>query len=379
MSITIGFPRMHKEAGERRDFLPTLAAFLDRLDVSEIVLEEGYGSAMDIPPSAYLEASKKVRFAPEQEVWAQDIVLVLRFPEYHALGMMKKGATLISMIHYPTRPGRVKRLPELGLNAVSLDSIVDDHGRRLLENLESVGWNGLRTAFEVIQRRDPAFDSPERDPYRVTVLGVGAVGSHAIQAASRYGNPKLRNELARKQVPGVVVTAIDYDLTGHEPFMRDLLAKTDILVDATQRPDPSRPVIPNRWIAGMPEGAILVDLSVDPYDLDSDPISLKGIEGCPQGNLDQFVFTPDDPAFDKIDKRVDTTNRRTSISCYSWPGVYPKPCMEHYGRQIEPLLEALIGKGGPAELDLESSNPFERAVARAELERWKKLHAAAAS
>ena len=374
MPLTIGLPRMHKEAGELRDFLPELAASLDPLDVAEIVLEEGCGSGMDIPPAAYLEASKKVRFASNEQAWAQDLVLVLRFPEHRSLELMKKGATLLSMIHYPTRPGRVRRLPAQGLEAVSLDSIVDDKGRRLLENLESVGWNGLRTAFEVIRRRDPAFASPDRKPYRVTVLGVGAVGGNAVQAASRYGNPKLRAELAAEQAPGVIVTAVDYDLTGHEAHMRELLASTDVLVDATQRPDPSRPVIPNRWLAELPEEAVLVDLSVDPYDLDADPVAVKGLEGCPQGDLDQFVFPPDDPAFDRIDKRVDTTHRRTAVSCYSWPGVYPKPCMEVYGRQLAPLLKALIGKGGVAGLDLESADRYERAVARAELGRWKKLH-----
>ncbi|HAE57936.1 MAG TPA: hypothetical protein DCG54_00080, partial [Anaerolineae bacterium] len=141
--------------------------------------------------------------------------------------------------------------------------------------------------------------------------------------------------------------AIDYDLTYNETVMRDLLARTDILVDATQRPDPSQAVIPNQWIAWMPEHAVLVDLSVDPYNCASeDHREVKGIEGMPQGNLDQYVFAPDDPAFDRVPQCVSTENRRYSVSCYSWPGIHPKECMQLYGEQLRPLLRTLIEKGG---------------------------------
>jgi alanine dehydrogenase len=112
----------------------------------------------------------------------------------------------------------------------------------------------------------------------------------------------------------VIVTAIDYDITLHENVMEDLLSRTDILVDATQRPDPSRPIIPNEWVGHLPGHAVLVDLSVDPYDCEPDLISVKGIEGIPQGNLDRYIFPPDDPAFDKLPDCVTTTHRRYSVS-----------------------------------------------------------------
>ena len=89
--------------------------------------------------------------------------------------------------------------------------------------------------------------------------------------------------LAKRGVPGAQVTAVEYDSSGHEAIMRELLSRTDILVDATQRPDSSRPVIPNAWIGWMPRHAVIVDLSVDPYLLDDDPPVVRGIEGIPQG------------------------------------------------------------------------------------------------
>jgi alanine dehydrogenase len=124
----------------------------------------------------------------------------------------------------------------------------------------------------------------DRKPIQATILGVGAVGMHAVQAASRYGDLQLWQLLAKRGIPGVQVTAVDYDVVNKKEHMREIISRTDILVDATQRPDPSKVVIPNEWIGWMPEHAVLVDLSVDPYNFEINPPEVKGIEGMPQGN-----------------------------------------------------------------------------------------------
>ena len=114
-------------------------------------------------------------------------------------------------------------------------------------------------------------------------MGAGAVGSQVVQAAARYANPQIQKNLSAAGIPGVLVNVLDFDLTGHEKVIKDVFSRTDILVDATQRPDPTIPVIPNDWVAYLPAHAVLLDLSVDPYDCSSDPPYVKGIEGIPAG------------------------------------------------------------------------------------------------
>jgi alanine dehydrogenase len=262
-------------------------------------------------------------------------------------------------------------LKSLKINAISLDSIKDDSGKRLIENLRSVGWNGLEAALHVLRDNypEPGLDAVDRDPIHVTVLGVGAVGVHAVQAASRYGDVELWGKMAKRGVPGIQVTAVEYDSTGHEDIMKELLSRTDILVDATQRPDSSHPVIPNDWVGWMPEHGVIVDLSVDPYLLDDKPPVVRGIEGIPQGNLDQYIFQPDDPKWDElVPAAIPSQHRRTTVSCYSWPGVHPKACMRHYGKQLTPLINRLL-KTGYDNLSLEGGH-FERALFRSTLKAW---------
>lgn len=364
----LGLPRMHMEAGERRDFLPPRVAAAARAGAGGIVLEHGYGEAMGLAPDAYLEVSSLVRFASYGEVLASDVVVVIRCPPEPALRLMRRGSTLVSMLHYPTRPERTRLLAELGLRTVSLDAVVDDLGRRQVEYLEAVGWNGVRLAFREIARTHPHFAHPGRRPLRVTCLGAGAVAGHAVRAATRYGDPNLREELARKEVPGVEVTVVDFDLTSHDDYLLGRLGLSDLLIDATQRSDVTRPVVPNAWLATMPDDAVLLDLSVDPYDFSVDPPRTKGIEGVPHGNLDRYVFPVDDPAWDELNG-IDTSERRLALSCAAWPGLDPVDCMEVYGRQIEPLLDVVLRARVEA-LDVGSPDPLQRAVARASLDRW---------
>lgn len=368
--MIIGFPRLHKEPGERRDFLPHFFAKLHSLG-AEIMLEYSYGAEMGLSEVDYRNVIPNVQFAARVDIYQQDYVLALRCPTEDELRLLHPGACLISMLHYPTRPKRVALLRSLGIEAISLDSLKEDTGRRLVENLRAVAWNGVEVAFQTLRPIYPApgFESPERSPIQVTVMGAGAVGVHAIQAAVNYGNLKVRQNMVANGAPGVQVTALDYDLTNHADIMKSILRQTDILVDATQRPDTSRPVIPNEWVGWLPEHAVLLDLSVDPYDCSPEIQSVKGIEGIPHGNLSHLVFSPEDPAFDELPPCIDVTNRRWSVSCYSWPGIYPKECMELYGKQIQPIMRVLIEKGG-----VQNINPkgryFERVIGRAMLSLW---------
>ncbi|KPJ88806.1 MAG: hypothetical protein AMS17_04110, partial [Spirochaetes bacterium DG_61] len=142
-------------------------------------------------------------------------------------------------------------------------------------------------------------------------------------------------------------------------------------VDATRRRNPSLAVIPNDWISWLPEHAVITDLAVDPYLLNDDPPVVRGIEGIPRGNLDKYVFTPDDPDWERtIPPQIPKNHKRTVVSCYSWPGIFPEECMKHYARQLSPLMEVLFQKGYEG-LSLEGGY-FERTLCRATLREWLK-------
>ncbi|MCU0485371.1 MAG: hypothetical protein MUC85_04610 [Anaerolineales bacterium] len=365
---TIGFPRMNKEPGEKRVFLPEFIQYLTTLGVT-VSLEEGYGARLGFTFDDYCQGNEAVITCSREEAFQQDVVIVLRSPAREEFPLLKRGGCLVSMLHYPTRPVRVEILKELDIKAVSLDSMVNEQNIRLVENMKAVAWNGLEAAFDILERRWPGLVRPDQHPIQVLILGTGMVGKHAVDAATKLGNVERNKEHILQDGPGVVALSVGRNVTYQPALMEKLFRQSDILVDASQRRDPTRPLVPNEWLSWLPEHAIITDLAVDPYTPDAVPPVVRGIEGIPQGSLDQYIFMPDDPKWDEtVPKEVASQNRRTVATCYSWPGIHPEACMRHYAIQLEPLIRVLIRKGYD-HLSPEGGY-FERALYRATLKAW---------
>jgi len=364
--VTVGFPRMHKEAGERRDFLPDVVASAASR-AAEVVVESGIGSGMGLEDEDYRKRDPRIRIGTTAEAFAQDIVITLRAPETEELSSLRRGATLVSMLHFGTRPARVARLHELGVHAIALDRIVDDGGTRLVVNARSVAWNGLEAAFDALEDTWPPMRERGGRPVRVLVLGPGAIGRHAVEAATKLGDTERRDAYLANGFPGVIVTAVGRNITSSEAELRPLLPDADLLVDASQRDDPSTPLVRNAWLGDLPEHAVVCDLVVDPYLLDAVPPTVRSVEGIPRGNLDKYRFAPADVDWcDTIPAGIPTDERRLTVTCYSWPGVRPYECMVVYGAQLAPLLETLLARGG-AEVLRPDGDYHERALYRGSL------------
>ena len=362
---TIGLPRMRNELGEMRVFLPEFVQFINSLGVN-VYIEEGYGSRSGYSFEDYKLASPTIHLTTKEKAYQQDVVLILRSPKPEEIKLLKPGGILFSMLHFPTRPLRVQRLLDAKVKAISMDSIVNDVNIRLMENMKAVAWNGLEAAFDVLEKEWAGLVKPDKKPIQVLILGTGMVGKYAIDAATKLGNIERNNDHIEAGGPGAIAWSVGRNLSTKPETMASLFHQADILVDATQRRDPSKPVVPNAWIAWLPEHAVIVDLAVDPYTLKADPPVVRGVEGIPQGNLDQYIFAADDPNWDKtVPSEVNSKNRRTTVTCYSWPGVHPEACMLHYAQQLEPFIKIIFSKGYDG-LSLEGDY-FERALYRATL------------
>jgi alanine dehydrogenase len=368
--VTVGFPRMRNERGEVRVFLPEFIQQMARLGL-KVYVEEGYGSRSGYTFDDFRSGNIAVHQCSHEEAYRQDMVIELRVPSRPELHMMRSGAILVSMLHFGTRPARVELLNELGIKAISMDSIVDSRNIRLVENMKAVGWNGLEAAFDVLEKRWGGTTRPDGLPARVLILGAGMVAKHAVEAATKLGNVERNNEHIAEGGPGSIALTVGRSITCSPETMERLLREADVLVDAAQRRDPSVPLIPNEWIAWLPDHAVIVDLSVDPYLLDNDPPTVRGVEGIPQGNLDQYTFEPDDSNWGKtVPESVSSKHRRTTVTCYSWPGIHPQACMEHYARQLQPFIEVLARKSYD-DLSLDAGY-FERALNWGTLKEWMK-------
>ncbi|GIN93808.1 hypothetical protein J22TS1_48590 [Siminovitchia terrae] len=354
---SIGFPRIDKEISEKRDFTPEF--FENLVGNNLLVLEKGYGEKLGFTESAYTEANEHITFREREEVFKSDVLIVIRSPELEWLHKMRDGSTLISMLHYETRPKYLKVLEDKKINAFSLDAIMDDANKRLVVTYELTAFAGVKSAFEAHKN---LIDSNQKidGPLTVSIVGIGNLGV----LSGRFSFEMYRN-LNYEQLgfKGIVVRYLEKDITQHHSSMEKQLRDTDILIDATRRPDPTQVIIPNNLISSLSENAVILDLSADPYDMVNGKIQLKAIEGIPHGTLDKYVFEKQDRFVkNMIPESVQSEHFRSTVSCNAWPGVLPKECMDIYSEKMLPLVNLLIRQDFQVESD--SSDFYERALFR---------------
>lgn len=275
-----------------RSFSPLFVKQISSL--FNVVLEHGYGSAMGYDQADYND----VVFSTREKVMQSDYVMTLKCPSDDDIQNMKKGSSLFSMLHYSTHQERSDMLEALGVSQYSMDSVSDEYGERQIQALRLTARNGIRAAVQEWLKRN----SCNRGVV-FTIIGSGGVGRMAV------------DEAIHSMMNSVVVVCIGRNTTSQKHILQNLIIETDILVDATLRDDDNCIIIPENYIQCMPKDSVVLDLSSDPHQ--------TGIAGVPHGTVDKHTFRK---------------NGRTYLSCYSWPGVTPKECMEIYEAQLLPYV-----------------------------------------
>jgi alanine dehydrogenase len=357
----MGFPKMHKEESEKRDFLPQIFEDLKDYPV-DILLEEGYGVRLGYAPEDYLQSNENIRFEPYEKVFKSDVIIVLRCPENEEIKLINEGSILISMLHYETRETRNRLLMERKINCFSMDAMTNDENERILVNFKGTSRAGSRIAFEELKKRTNEFKTILDKVINVSILGVGSVAANSAKAFEELGDKEF---LSTDR--GLMIQMLPRTITQNYEILRDVIEKTHILVDASKRPDPSKTIIANELLGFLPEQSVILDLAADPYNEKIKPIQVKGVEGIPTGTLDKFVIEPDDEMYDTIPQSVSSDNRRVVISCNAWPGIDAKDCIELYGRQLLPFIDVILSNN-IEELDIKSRNMYERSLVRASLD-----------
>lgn len=360
---SIGFPKMHKEEGEKRDFLPELFENLNEYDV-QIFLEEDYGKDLGYTPQDYIQKNKNIIFTPRNEVYKKDLIVVLRAPEIDELNLINEDSTLISMLHYETRETRNNILRQKKINCYSMDSMLDDENQRIMVNYRGTSRAGSRIAFEQLKKQTNNFQNTKDKIINVTIIGMGAVSANCAKAFEEFSDEEF---LSKNNGRGLIVHMIPRNITQNYENLKIIIEKSDILVDASKRPDPTKIIIRNELINYLPDYAVILDLTADPYNDSVSPAQVKAIEGIPTGTLDKFVIEIDDDLYNNLPKTVNSKNRRLVVSCNAWPGVDAKDCMKLYGRLITPFLDVILSKG-PLNLNGKSKNIYERSLYRSSLD-----------
>ncbi len=342
-----------KEASERERrvaLVPDSVRSLTDREGVEVLVESGAGDAAGFPDSAYADAGATV--TSRDDAAGADVLLAVSRPSGEEIGGMKSGQVLIAHLDPWTSSETNNALAGAGVTAFAMEAIPRTTRAQAMDSLSSQAaaagyaatllaaresgrfWGMLTTAAGTIR------------PAKVLVLGAGVAGLQAIATAKRLGAIVTGFDIRRaawEQIASLGGRPLELDFIpdaeGEGGYARPLTdeeneqvreaigenaAGQDVVITTAAIPGRPAPLlITAKAVEGMAPGSVIVDLAAETG-----------------GNCE--VTEPGETVV------VDGVK---VIGPLDLPAELPGHASQLYSKNLENLLDLMVGEDGSLEID----------------------------
>lgn len=261
----------------------------------KVLVQTGAGINASITDSAYREAGATIVDDVNQLYSQSDIVLKVKGPEPHELGMMRKNALLIGLLSPHQKEG-IEALAKHGLTAFALEKLPRISRAQSMDVLSSqaniAGYKAVILAANAYQKFFPMLMTAAGTvkAARVLVLGAGVAGLQAIATAKRLGavvevfdvRPAAKEQVeslgakfvevalsdeekAKAETAGGYATEMSDDYKRRQgELVHERAIAADIVITTALIPGRPAPVlIKEDTVKAMKPGSVIVDMAVE--------------------------------------------------------------------------------------------------------------------
>ncbi len=287
--MRIGVPRETAARERRVSAVPESVKRLRDLGY-EVVVERGAGEGAGYTDAAYEGAGATL--ATREDAFACDVVTKVRPPSMDEIGLLSKGALLVSLL----QPERAPELPEAiasrGGSSLALERIPRVSRAQKLDVLSSMAnLAGYRAVLEAATELQGFFGQQvtaagSTPPAKVLVIGAGVAGLSAVGAARALG-AEVRafdtRRAAREQVESLGAKFLEvtvqesgegqggYAKTMSPEFIAAEMAlfraqarEVSVLITTALVPGKRAPtLVPRDVVEAMAPGSVVVDLAAE--------------------------------------------------------------------------------------------------------------------
>jgi NAD(P) transhydrogenase subunit alpha len=346
--MKIGVPKETAEGERRVALVPDVVKGLTAKEL-EVAVESGAGEAANYSDALYEEAGATVG-----DAWAADVVVKVSPPSGEELGKLKQDQVLISHLTPLTDGELSKSLASAGVTSFAMEAIPRITRAQAMDALSSqanlAGYMSVLIAARESGQLFPMMTTAAGTiaPAKVLVLGAGVAGLQAIATAKRLGAIVTGFDVRRaawEQIASLGGRPLELDFLpdaeGEGGYARPLTdeenekvreevgkaaAKQDVVITTAQIPGRPAPIlITAAAIKEMGDGAVIIDLA-----------------GESGGNTE-------------LTEGGQTVTKEgvTIISPVNLPSEMAEDASALYAKNIQNLLELMVGEGGALNLNFE--------------------------
>ena len=239
----------------------------------EVCVETNAGIGIGVDNDAFIAAGAKILDTAAEVFKCADMIVKVKEPQPSEWVQLREGQILYTYLHLAPDPAQTKGLLDSGCTAIAYETVTDAKGGLplLAPMSEVAGRLSIQAAATALQKPNGGRGIlmggvPGVNPAKVTVIGGGVVGTHAIKMAVGLGAevtvldrslPRLR-ELDDLFVGRVKTLYSTVDALEEEVFA------SDAVIGAVLIPGAAAPkLVSRKMLSGMKPGAVLVDVAID--------------------------------------------------------------------------------------------------------------------
>ena len=269
--MRIGVPGEIKSGEFRVGLVPTSVRELCAAG-HDVLVQSGAGARIGFGDADYAAAGARV-VTGAAEAWAAELVVKVKEPQAVEFAYLRPAQVLFTYLHLAPDLRQAEALQDSGCVAIAYETVTDPEGKLpLLAPMSAVaGRMAVQAGAHFLEKtyggRGVLLGGvPGVAPGRVTVLGGGTVGSHAVRMAVGLGaevtvidrNLKRLDALDR-EYHGRVRT-----LMASGVAIEEAVCRADLVIGAVLRAGGAAPKLIDRaMLKKMQAGAVIVDVAID--------------------------------------------------------------------------------------------------------------------
>jgi proton-translocating NAD(P)+ transhydrogenase subunit alpha len=348
--MQVGVPKETARDESRVALVPDVVQRLKGRGV-EVLVQSGAGAGALLRDSAFEAAGARIALDAES-VWRSDVVLKISPPTPREVGLLGEGSLLIGFLAPLTSPASTLALAEAKATALAMEALPRISRAQSMDALSSqsnvAGYEAALLGAESIGRFYPMLMTAAGTipPAKVLVLGAGVAGLQALATAKRLGarttGYDVRPEVA-EQVRSLGAAWLDLGLeaAGEGGYARELTAEErarqqealteaikgfDVVITTALVPGRTAPkLVTDAAVRGMPAGGVVIDLA-----------------GESGGNCE---LTKPGETVVVHDVKI--------VAPINLPARMPEHASQLFARNVQALLELLIGEEAELKLDFD--------------------------
>ncbi|MCH8828951.1 MAG: Re/Si-specific NAD(P)(+) transhydrogenase subunit alpha [Planctomycetes bacterium] len=296
--MMIGVPRETFDGEQRVALVPSSVPSLLKSGFS-VLVETGAGQSAGFPDEQYSEQGARMT-ASRRELFAESsLILQVRAAGANLsaaeddLPLFRDGQIVIAACDPLSEPEALRSLAEKNVVCFALEllpRITRAQSMDILSSMATIaGYKAVIMAADLLPRMFPLLMTAAGTitPARVLVIGAGVAGLQAIATARRLGAVVQAYDVrpaVKEQVESLGARFVELELDAGESEgkggyaeemdeefyrrqrkkMTEVVAETDVVITTAAIPGKPAPVLVTaEMVAGMPNGALIVDLAAE--------------------------------------------------------------------------------------------------------------------